>query len=101
MLISYIILCLVVSIITIILFGADKLSSKNTKKKRIPESVLLSFVALGGAIGGLCGMYVFRHKTVFKTKFQFAIGVWISLILQVALAIFIALVQYGVLNFSA
>ncbi len=101
MLVTYIILCLIVSIITVILFGADKLSSKKERRKRIPESVLLSFVALGGALGGLCGMYVFRHKTVFKAKFQFAIGLWISLILQVALAVFIALVQYGVLNFSA
>ena len=100
MLVTYIIICLIISIITLILFGADKLSSKKTKRKRVPEAVLLSFVALGGAIGGLFGMYVFRHKTVFKTKFQFAIGLWISLILQVALAVFIALVQYGVLVFT-
>ena len=101
MIVAYIIICLVLSIITVILFGADKLSSRKTKRKRIPESVLLSFAAFGGALGGIFGMYVFRHKTVFKTKFQFAIGVWISLILQIALAIFIALVQYGVLNFTA
>lgn len=30
---------------------------------RIPEKVLLGVAALGGSVGSLFGMYIFRHKT--------------------------------------
>lgn len=45
-----------------LLFAIDKhLAIKN--KERIPESTLILLSALGGALGGLCAMYLFRHKT--------------------------------------
>ncbi len=89
----YMIFIAAVSLITVIVFGVDKKISKNENAKRVPEIVLLSLFSLGGALGGLIGMYSFRHKTVFKDKFHFGIGLWISLILQVALGIFVFLIE--------
>lgn len=57
---SIVIFCL--SFVTFIIYGIDKRkASKN--KYRIKEATLLLFGLLGGAIGGLIGMQVFRHKT--------------------------------------
>lgn len=50
------------SIITFLLFFYDKYQAKNDGW-RIPEKVLLTLSILGGAIGGLLGMQIFRHKT--------------------------------------
>lgn len=94
----YLIITAVISVLTIILFAWDKISSMQAKSVRIPESVLLSFISLGGAVGGLVGMYVFRHKTSFVLKFQFALGLWISLILQVACGVFIYLTENGIIT---
>ena len=95
----YLIFAAIVSVIAIIVFALDKISSKEGRK-RVPESVLLSLISFGGAAGGVIGMYVFRHKTVFRDKFQFGIGLWVSLILQIALGIFLALVQTGSVSFN-
>ncbi len=95
----YLIYTAVVSLITIIFFASDKIKSKNEKRTRTPEAVLLSLISLGGACGGLVGIYAFRHKTCFSEKFQFAIGVWASFVFQVALGIFIALVQFDIVSF--
>ena len=93
MLIVYLIIIAAVSLITVIVFGIDKKISKKENAVRVPEIVLLSLISLGGAPGGLIGMYSFRHKTVFKEKFHFGIELWFSLILQIAAAIFIALIE--------
>lgn len=50
-----------VSLITFLLMGYDKFQAK-ADGKRIPEKVLLGLGIVGGAIGGLLGMQVFRHK---------------------------------------
>ena len=51
-----------VSFITFILYGLDKYKAKRGLY-RIPEKVLLGFSFFGGAIGGILGMALFRHKT--------------------------------------
>ena len=51
-----------VPLVTFLLFGADKSCAKRGMW-RIPEETLLAFCGVGGAIGGLAGMYFFRHKT--------------------------------------
>jgi len=48
--------------INFLLFGYDKFQAKRNGW-RIPERVLLGLTILGGGIGGLAGMLVFRHKT--------------------------------------
>ncbi len=87
MLLIYLIILAVVSVVTLLLFAIDKKNSANEANARIPEIVLLSLMTFGGALGGLVGMYVLRHKSNFVTKFHFAITVWASLIVQAVLAV--------------
>lgn len=68
-----------INIIELILMGLDKLLAKKNIY-RIPEIVLLIIPFLGGSIGGLLGMILFRHKTK-KIKFKFLFT--ISLILNI------------------
>ena len=51
-----------VSLLTFILYGADKAKAKKGAW-RVPEKVLLGFSFFGGAVGGLLGMTLFRHTT--------------------------------------
>ena len=62
--IYFIIICAVlgaISLVTFILYGADKRRAVKGKW-RVPEKVLLSLSFFGGAIGGVLGMSIFRHK---------------------------------------
>ena len=52
----------VMSIVAFILYGVDKRKAKR-EAWRIPEAVLLGWGFFGGAVGALCAMKVFRHKT--------------------------------------
>ena len=71
-----------ISFITFILYGADK-SKARRGAWRIPEKVLLGFSFFGGAVGGLFGMNLFRHKT--KHWYFWAVNV-LGLVVQIALA---------------
>ena len=53
---------LVLSFITFIIYGADKARAQRGLW-RIAERTLLTLSLLGGALGGLAAMYLFRHKT--------------------------------------
>jgi uncharacterized membrane protein YsdA (DUF1294 family) len=60
--------------VTFILFGYDKWRALRSGR-RVPESFLILWGALGGWPGGLLGMSVFRHKTakgMFKFKYALA-----------------------------
>ena len=52
----------VMSLTALCLYADDKRRAKR-KKWRISESALLSGGFLGGAVGALVGMNLFRHKT--------------------------------------
>lgn len=95
MLRAYLICTAALSAVTLILFIADKLLSKNERRSRIPEETLLCFTALGGSIGALLGIYLIRHKSNFKTKFHFAVGAWFSFAVQAAAAVTISLADSG------
>ena len=72
------------NLVTFIVYGIDK--RKAIKHKyRIPEKRLLSLVLLGGSVGALLGMYVFRHKT---KKMKFTIGLPTILISEIVLIIY-------------
>ena len=64
---------------------ADKVKAKKNKW-RIPEATLMWIVILGGSFGVICGMRLFRHKTL-HTKFS--IGVPLILATQVIAGIII------------
>ena len=73
---------LIVNAVAFVLMLTDKLKAQKSKR-RIPESTLLTFAALGGSIGTLMGMYIFRHKTLHN---KFTMGVPAILLLQVLAA---------------
>ena len=83
----YLIILGVMSIITLAAYAIDKKNSSNEANGRTPEIVLLSLTTFGGAIGALVGIYVLRHKSNFVTKFHFGITVWLSAIVQAAIAV--------------
>ena len=51
----------IINIISFIIMGLDKLLAI-LKKQRISENTLLFFAIIGGSIGTLLGMLIFRHK---------------------------------------
>ena len=63
--------------------GIDKLKAKRGSR-RIPENTLFIFTILGGGVGTILGMYIFRHKT---KKKKFTVGMPIILILEILLFI--------------
>ena len=73
----------IMSLLTFAMYGWDKhLAVYN--KTRIPEFILMLFAFLGGAFGALCGMILFKHKTLHK---MFLICVPIFLVLQLTTVI--------------
>lgn len=82
------ILVIYLVIINLVLFltmAIDKSRAKRSKR-RVPEATLFLMALLGGSIGGIAGMYCFRHKT---KHMSFVIGFPAILILELALAVFI------------
>lgn len=53
---------LIINIIAFLLYGMDKWKAK-LGAWRIPEKTLLGIALLGGGLGALLGMQLFRHKT--------------------------------------
>ena len=53
---------LLMSVLTFALYGIDKRKAKRGSW-RTKEKTLLLCGVFGGALGGLCGMKAFRHKT--------------------------------------
>lgn len=81
---KYIIIYLI--IINLIAFLAMYIDKRKARygKWRIPEQTLFILALIGGSIGAIVGMYVFRHKT---KKLRFSIGFPVILILQIILII--------------
>lgn len=52
----------IINIIAFLLYGMDKWKAK-LGAWRIPEKTLLGVALLGGGLGALLGMQLFRHKT--------------------------------------
>lgn len=71
-----------VNLITFTVYGADKARAKRGAW-RVPEKTLFLLPLLGGSIGALLGMWVFRHKT---RHWYFVWGVPLILLAQIALA---------------
>ena len=80
-----------VNLLAFVLYGVDKLKAKKGAW-RIPEATLLLVAFLGGSVGALLGMEVFRHKTKHA---KFRILVPLFLILHIAMAVY--MVKRGLL----
>jgi uncharacterized membrane protein YsdA (DUF1294 family) len=72
---------LAITVVTFLTYGYDK-SIAGSKRTRVPEAVLLALTLMGGTIGAILGMLVFRHKTA-KRSFQVKLG--LVIIVQVLL----------------
>ena len=70
-----------INILTFLLYGIDKRKARRGKW-RIPEETLIWLAVVGGSMGALLGMYLFRHKTKHK---KFTVGVPVILLVQFAL----------------
>ena len=80
---NIIIYLLIINIIGFLAMYIDKQKAKRGSW-RIPENTLLVLVLLGGGIGGIVGMYTFKHKT---QKAKFVIGFPTILICEILLII--------------
>lgn len=71
----------IVNVLGFVLMGLDKFFAKRSMR-RIPEATLMGVAVIGGSIGGIAGMYCFRHKT---RKPRFYVGLPVILAVQVLL----------------
>ena len=75
----------VVNILTIIVFGVDKMNAKSNRQ-RVRIVTLLGLAFIGGSVGALIGMYCFHHKT---KKAYFTVGVPLILLMQVVVLFYV------------
>ena len=80
MLIGYLLL---INAVAFLLMLADKQKARK-KKWRISENTLIGSAIIGGSLGALAGMYIFRHKTKHP---KFTIGIPVILALQIIAAV--------------
>ena len=72
---------IVINVVTFLVYGIDKWKAKQGSW-RISEATLLMLAVIGGTIGALLGMQVWRHKTM-HLKFKY--GLPLILLGQIAL----------------
>ena len=81
---NIIIYLVVINIVGFLAMFIDKEKAKRGAW-RIPEKTLFLLTILGGGIGTITGMYLFRHKT---KKLKFTVGFLVILITEVALIVY-------------
>ena len=74
-----------INVLTFLLYGIDKWRAQRDRW-RIPEDTLIWLAIVGGSIGALLGIYLFRHKTKHR---KFTIGIPVILAVQLVLAYFL------------
>ena len=81
----FLIYLLLINAAGFVIMFVDKWKARKNRW-RIPEATLMTVAALGGSIGSLLGMYIFRHKTL---HLKFVIGIPAILVLQIFTAVFL------------
>lgn len=81
--------CLI-NIVGLSFMGIDKQKARK-HQWRISEKTLFMIAIVGGSLGSLCGMHLFRHKTKHKA---FVLGIPFILVLQIVILFFILYKQY-------
>lgn len=76
---------LAISVIAFVAYGFDKLCARR-HRRRISEASLIWLAVVGGSLGALLGMWMWRHKT---RHLKFTIGVPVILLAQMALALWL------------
>ena len=75
----------IINFITFVVFALDKFNAL-THKHRYRIVTLLGLSFIGGSIGGLLAMYIFRHKT---QKDYFTVGIPLIMLMQLVVIIFL------------
>ena len=73
----------VMNVLSFVMYGIDKRKAVKGSR-RISEDALLTAAALGGSLGSLLAMELFRHKT---KHIKFTIGVRAFLVIHVLLLV--------------
>ena len=83
----------IVNILGFALMGIDKRRARKMAF-RIPEATLFAIAIIGGSLGSIIGMFLFKHKT---KHWYFKFGLPLILILQLAVlvAMFTMPVQFS------
>ena len=81
----YLLLLCCMSVITLFVMGSDNRRAIRGAR-RVPEARLFLLALLGGGIGGLLGMYAFRHKT---RHLHFVIGFPLIAAVQILAALYL------------
>ncbi len=76
---------LIINALSFLLMLIDKQKAKKDRW-RIPEKTLIIVALLGGSLGAIAGMKLFRHKTKHP---KFSVGLPVILAVQVVLAVVI------------
>ena len=84
---------LIINLITFLAFLIDKRKAVHNKY-RIPENVLISLCIIGGFIGAMSSMIIFKHK-LYKKKFT----ITVPLISLVYLVVFV-LISRGIFSLN-
>ena len=86
----------VINLVTFLVFGWDKFKAKYKERhenaRRVPERTLFLLALLGGSLGALLGMRVWRHKTLHRS---FRVGIPAILALQILIPAALYLVLRG------
>lgn len=67
-----------INLVAFFIFGLDKSRSQQTGARRIREGTLWLSMLLGGSLGALLAMHLFRHKTK-KISFQAVAAIILAL----------------------
>lgn len=78
---------LFINVLAFLIYGADKWKARHGRW-RMPEDTLIWLAIVGGSVGALLGMYVFRHKTKHK---KFTIGIPVIIAVQIAAVLVLGL----------
>lgn len=73
----------IINLVSFIVMGVDKRKAQKNLW-RIPESTLFVLAIIGGSVGSIAGMHLFRHKT---RHWYFVYGMPAILIVQVILVL--------------
>lgn len=77
---------IIINLISLILFAIDKVFAI-LNKNRIRIITLIGICFMGGSIGGLLAMYLFRHKT---KQESFTIGIPLILIMHIVILLYLS-----------
>ena len=75
----------IINFITFTAFAIDKIAALE-RKSRIRIITLLGLAFIGGSLGGLLAMYLFRHKT---SKDYFTVGIPLIIVMQVVVLFYL------------